>query len=65
MDHSDIQLRLRSLQGQITRLRAANEAYLKKRFHQPVDVIAHRRREERLHDILGELKEISSRIKAA
>jgi hypothetical protein len=65
MDHSDIQLRLGFLQVQISRLRAANEAYLKKRSHEPVDVITHRRREERLHDILGELKEISNRIKAA
>ena len=65
MDNCEIQERLRFLKVQISRLRAANEVYLKRRFHEPVDVMAHRRREERLHDILWELADIGNRIKAA
>jgi len=65
MENSDIQERIRFLQGQIARIRVANEEYLKKRSHLLADVQAHTRRRERLHDILEELKEISSRMKAA
>jgi hypothetical protein len=65
MDNFEIEERLRFLQGQIARMRAANEAYLKQRSHASEEIIAYRRRKERLHDILEELAEISSRINAA
>ena len=65
MHNFEIQERLRFLQGQIARMRAANEAYLKTRSHTAMDTIAYSRRKERLHDILEELAEISSRINAA
>jgi hypothetical protein len=65
MYHSDIRERLRFLQIHLSRLRAANEAYHKKRTHSPTDVEAHKRREERLHDILSEMADLSNRIKAA
>jgi len=65
MDHSDIQERLRILQIHLSRLRAANEGYFKKRSHSLTDVEAHTRREWRLQDILEELAEIRKKIKAA
>jgi len=65
MDHSDIRERLSFLQIHLSRLRAANEVYLKKRCHAPAEVEAHRQRQERLHKILDELSEISKGIKAA
>jgi len=65
MDNFEVQERLRFLQVQISRMRAANEAYLKQRSHGPEELIAYRRRKERLHDILEELAEIRKKIKAA
>jgi hypothetical protein len=65
MDHSDIQERLRLLKIEIFRLRAANDAYSKRRSREQADVEAHKQRGERLHDILAELADISKRIKAA
>jgi hypothetical protein len=65
MDHSDIRERVRSLRMQLARLQAANEIYLSKRSHSLTDVVMHSGRQQRLHDILDELAEISRRIKAA
>jgi cell fate (sporulation/competence/biofilm development) regulator YlbF (YheA/YmcA/DUF963 family) len=65
MDNFEVQERLRFLQVQISRLRAANEAYLKQRSHPSEEVIAYRRRKERLQSILEELAEIRKKIKAA
>ena len=65
MYHSDIQERLRFLQSHLSRLLAANKLYHKKLSHSPTDVEAHRRREERLHDILNEMADMGNRIKAA
>jgi len=65
MNDSHVRERLRFWQVQLSRLRAAIAGYLKGRSHTPMDVIARRRREERLRDILEELAEISSRLRAA
>jgi vacuolar-type H+-ATPase subunit I/STV1 len=50
-----IRERVRSLQGEIAELRTANENYLNRYHHTPLEVHAQRQRELRLQQILDEL----------
>lgn len=50
-----IRERVKTLQGEIAKLRAANQEYLNKHIHSPLLVHAQRSRELRLQQILDEL----------
>ena len=55
MNISAIRERVKALQGQITPLREANEAYLRKHIHSALETHAQLEREDRLQKILEEL----------
>lgn len=57
--------RVKVLQGQIVRIRAANQAYLHKRSHSRTENVAQQERELRLQDIKGELIHLARTMKAA
>lgn len=65
MFDSSVLERVKVLQGQVTRIRAANKAYLHKRSHSWIEIEAQEKREQRLHDIMGELINLSRKMKAA
>ena len=60
-----IRERVKFLQEQIVRIRAANQVFLGDGPHSPADVVAHQRREETLRNILDEPARLSTRLKAA
>ena len=55
MNLSAIRERVKALQGEIAELRTANENYLNKYHHTPLEVHARQQRELRLQQILDEL----------
>jgi len=65
MCNSAILERVKFLQAQVARIRAANQIYLGKRSRLPVDVEAQERREDRLLEILDELTRLNNKMKAA
>ena len=59
MDLSAMREHLQTLQQEIAALRAANEKYLSKRQHLPLEVHEHRQRELRLEQIVDELSRMT------
>ena len=59
MQLAEIRERVQALQLEIAELRAANEKYLDKHLHSPLEVRAQRHRELRLQQILDELAKLT------
>jgi hypothetical protein len=58
---AQIRERVQALQAEIAELRAANEKYLSKHLHLPMEIHAQRQRELRLQQIVDELGLLTKR----
>ena len=58
---AEIRQRVQALQAEIAELRVANQLYLSKHLHLPMEIHAQRQRELRLQQILDELALLTKR----
>ena len=61
MQLSEIHERVQALMGEIAVLRLANQVYLSKHLHSPLETFAHRQRGLRLQQIIDELGLLTKR----